>query len=151
LLGFILLQSPAQFVSAKPWLDAWRNDLKGATLDEKTLVLLCDALDFLQYSGAVSESGLAQYLSVQAEQGRSQTLMPWLQTVNSEVQNGAVLPAIGDAQRMAASLRHTQLQGLLQQAASLAGQSPQALADYKNLSALLKLAQAAAVERVRAE
>ncbi len=137
-LGLILLQQPQQFVPAMPWLMAWRRDLTSATPDEKNLVLLCDALEFLQHTQAVlSEAGLAQYLSLQAEQGRGETLMPWLQAAHSRMQDNAVLPAPDDGLRLAANMRHEQLQALCQQAALSAGQSPQAMQQYKDLNALL--------------
>jgi DNA primase len=142
LLGFILLHAPEQFASSEPWLTAWRSDLKRATTDEQTLAYLCDELVFVRASNAVlDEAALARRISTQAEQGVGSGLNDWLRaTMNQDIS-----PAEGDAARLAAGLRETQLQALTRQAAAMAGQSPQALQIYKDLSAAHALAKAASI------
>jgi hypothetical protein len=142
LLGVILLHAPEQFASSEPWLSAWRSDLKRATTDEQTLAYLCDELVFVRASNAVlDEAALARRISTQAEQGVGSGLNDWLRaTMNQDIS-----PAAGDAARLAAGLRETQLQALTQQAAAMAGQSPQALKIYKDLSAAHALAKAASI------
>ncbi len=145
LLGYILLHAPEQFASSEPWLSAWRADLKRATHDEQTLAYLCDELAFVRASHTVlSEAALARHISTQAEQGIGSGLNDWLRAT----MNQTITPATGDAARMAAGLRETQLQALSLQAAAMAGQSPQALEHYKNLSAAHATAKAASVLQV---
>jgi DNA primase len=150
LLGLVLLQQPSQFVVAKPWLMSWRLDLNAATRDEKNLVLLCDALEFLHNTqAAFTESAVTQYLSLQTEQGRSETLMPWLQAAYTRLQDNVVLPAADDAVRLAAHLRHEQLQVLCQQAALVAGQSSEAMQHYKRLNTAFLEAKAVVTAKLR--
>ncbi len=140
LLGHILLHAPEQFASSEPWLNAWRADLKHASHDEQTLVLLCDELHFVRSSSPVlSDTAMARHITSQAEQGVASGLNDWLHAT----MNQTIAPAAGDAARLAASLRETQLQQLSQQAAAMAGQSAQALEHYKALAAAHALAKAA--------
>ncbi|MEN9911592.1 MAG: hypothetical protein RI956_36, partial [Pseudomonadota bacterium] len=149
LLALVLLQAPEQFILACPWLAAWRTDLKNTTLDEKNLVLLCDALEYVHQiprNGtitAISEADITQYISLQAEQGKSEALMGWLQAAYTKKPEDNVPPALDDAVRLAAYLRYVQLQSLCKQAADKVGNSTAALQDYKHLNNLLKQAQSA--------
>jgi hypothetical protein len=59
--------------------------------------------------------------------------------------NQAIAPSSGDAARLAAGIREAQLHTLTQQAAAMAGQSPQALQTYKDLAAAHTIAKAASV------
>ncbi len=153
LLALVLLQAPEQFVLAYPWLVAWRIDLKNATLDEKNLALLCDALEHrhqMPRNGTtitVSEADITQYISLQAEQGKSEALMGWLQAAYAKELKETVSPAADDAVRLAAYLRYVQLQSLCKQTADKVGSSMAALQDYKYLNGLLKQAQVAYLDK----
>ncbi len=151
LLALVLLKAPEQYILACPWLVAWRTDLKNATLDEKNLALLCDALEYVHQTirndtiMTIGEADITQYISLQAEQGKSQALMGWLQAAYAKESEDSVSPAVDDAVRLAAYLRYVQLQSLCKQAADKVGSSTAALQDYKHLNGLLKQAQAAYV------
>lgn len=142
LLGQLLLQAPQQFAASEPWLTAWRSDLKRPTTDEQTLVYLCDELMFVRASSSVlDDASLARHINAQAEQGQGSGLTAWLN--QSMAQD--IAPAQGDAARLAAGLRETQLQVLCQHATLTAAQSPQAMQNYKNLSAAHAMAKAASI------
>jgi hypothetical protein len=149
LLALVLLQAPEQYILACHWLAAWRTDLKNATLYEKNLALLCDALEYIHQTPrndtitAIGEADITQYISLQAEQGKSEVLMGWLQAAYAKEPEDSVSPAVDDAVRLAAYLRYVQLQSLCKQAADKVGSSTAALQDYKYLNGLLKQAQAA--------
>ena len=148
LLGFILLGAPSEFAECELWLAAWRSDLKRATFDEQTLAYLCDELVFVRASCPVlNETAVAQHISSQAEQGAGSGLNEWLRASMAHT----VEPAPGDALRLAAGLREAQLQTMAQQAAAMAGRSPQDMQAYKDLSAAHLLAKAVATVPVGAE
>jgi DNA primase catalytic core len=142
LLGHILLHAPEQFATCEDWLNDWRNDLKRTTVDEQTLVFLCDELAFVRAANPVlTEAALAGHIASQAESGVGSGLNEWLRAT----MNQAIAPSSGDAARLAAGIREAQLHTLTQQAAAMAGQSPQALQTYKDLAAAHTIAKAASV------
>jgi DNA primase len=144
LLGLVLLQAPQQLTASEPWLSAWRADLNRASPDEQTLAYLCDELTFIRANhpnlAVLDEAIVSRHIAAQAEQGSGSGLSAWLQATMQQ----SISPADGDALRLAASLRETQLQALCQQAAAQAGQSPSAMQRYKDLNALHQAAKAVA-------
>lgn len=104
LLGLILLQASHQFTAAYPWLKAWMEDIDWhqATVDEKKLILLCNALtDWFKnhnqsndntpfshnnQSNPMIESvniiQLTQYLHLQTEQEKHTSLDPLLKQLS---------------------------------------------------------------------
>ncbi len=141
LLGLVLLQTPEQFTDCEPWLHTWRADLQRASSDEQTLVYLCDELAFVRSSSAVlNDAAIARHIHAQAEQGQGSGLRDWL---NLSMQSN-ITPTVGDATRLAAALRETQLQMQCQQAALQATQSDQNMHRYKELTRQYLAAKATA-------